>query len=69
MFRMRESTIIESMYGDQEPITHVQDMTTGQIWRADNRGRRGKGPFMPGRLRHVSNIKPNKYDYRPAGKR
>lgn len=65
---MKELTITPSEYDDGEAITHVQDMTTGQIWRADSK-RTGKGPFMPGRLRHLSNVRPNKYDRRPPGKR
>lgn len=52
-----------------EPVTHMQDTKTGQIWRADNRKRRGDGPFLPGHLPYLSNIRGNKYPMRPPGKR
>lgn len=54
---------------DGTEVTHVQDLSTGQIWRADNRTRRGKGPFVPGSLPHINNVRGNRYNFRPPGKR
>lgn len=52
-------------------ITHVQNIKTGQIWRADNRKRRGDGPFLPGSLPFsgANAIVNKRYFFRPPGKR
>ena len=68
---MREPTIIPSTHDHGAEVTHVQDLSTGQIWRADNRKRRGKGPFVPGHIPPTSAnaIVNGRYFLRPPGKR